>query len=260
MKTPGVKVQIVLALAMATVAGRAAETPPAATPKTRVTYSEAYGAAAKATSVAAGDLPRFPPVPADRALETFRIRRGFRLELVASEPDVASPVAMAFDEDGRAYVAEMIDYSERRDLTPHAGRIRRLEDLDGDGRFERSTVFADNLPWPTALICSRGGLYVGASPDILWLKDTSGDGRADERKVVVTGFGSGTAKLNVQALLNSFNWGLDHRLYGATGPNGGTRVSVVGHGGRSSTCAGGISASIRTPARCVPRPEAVNMA
>jgi len=230
-KTPGVKVQIVLALAMAMVAGRAAETPPAATPKTRVTYSEAYGAAAKATSVAAGDLPRFPPVPADRALETFRIRRGFRLELAASEPDVASPVAMAFDEDGRAYVAEMIDYSERRDLTPHAGRIRRLEDLDGDGRFERSTVFADNLPWPTALICSRGGLYVGASPDILWLKDTSGDGRADERKVVVTGFGSGTAKLNVQALLNSFNWGLDHRLYGATGPNGGTRVSVVGHGG-----------------------------
>ena len=228
-KIPGREVWIAVSLAGCVIDGFGAEAIPS--PKTRVTYSEAYGKAGNATSVAEGELPRFAPVPAGRALETFRIRPGFRLELAASEPDVVSPVALAFDEDGRAYVAEMIDYSERRDLTPHAGRIRRLEDLDGDGRFERSTVFADNLPWPTALICSRGGLYVGASPDILWLKDTNGDGRADERKVVVTGFGSGAARLNVQALLNSFNWGPDHRLYGATGPNGGTRVSVVGREG-----------------------------
>ncbi len=201
---------------------------PASTPKTRVSYSEAYGKTDKATRVEAGEMERFPAVPADRALETFRIRKGFRLELAASEPLVASPVTMAFDEDGRAFVAEMIDYSERRDETPHAGRIRMLEDLDGDGRFDRSTVFADNLPWPTALICSKGGLYVGASPDLLWLKDTNGDGKADERRVVVSGFGSGVARLNVQALLNSFNWGLDHRLYGATGPNGGQQVAKAG--------------------------------
>lgn len=197
-------------------------------PQTRVSYSEAYGKSGQATSVTAGELVRFPPVPPDRASETFQIRKGFRMELVASEPQVVSPVTLAFDEDGRAFVAEMIDYSERRDETPHAGRIRMLEDLDGDGRFDRSTVFADNLPWPTALICSRGGLYVGASPDIVWLKDTNGDGKADERRVVVTGFGSGVARLNVQALLNSFNWGLDHRLYGATGPNGGNRVAQAG--------------------------------
>jgi putative membrane-bound dehydrogenase-like protein len=193
-------------------------------PQTRVSYSEAYGKSGQATSVMAGELVRLPPVPPDRASETFQIRKGFRMELVASEPQVVSPVTLAFDEDGRAFVAEMIDYSERRDENPHAGRIRMLEDLDGDGRFDRSTVFADNLPWPTALICSRGGLYVGASPDILWLNDTTGDGKADERRVVVTGFGQGVARLNVQALLNSFNWGVDHRLYGATGPNGGNRV------------------------------------
>jgi putative membrane-bound dehydrogenase-like protein len=197
---------------------------PGPSPQTRVSYSEAYGKSGQATSVAAGELVRFPPVPPDRAIETFQIRKGFRMELVASEPLVVSPVTMAFDEDGRAFVAEMIDYSERREENPHAGRIRMLEDLDGDGRFDRSTVFADNLPWPTALICSRGGLYVGASPDVLWLKDTNGDGKAEERRVVVTGFGNGVARLNVQALLNSFNWGLDHRLYGATGPNGGNRV------------------------------------
>ena len=213
------------------VAGVCLGAEPASDPKTRVSYSEAYGKTDKATRVEAGELQRFPAVPADRALETFRVRKGFRLELAASEPLVASPVTMAFDEDGRAFVAEMIDYSERRDETPHAGRIRMLEDVDGDGRFDRSTIFADNLPWPTALICSRGGLYVGASPDILWLKDTTGDGRADERRVVVTGFGSGVARLNVQALLNSFNWGLDHRLYGATGPNGGQRVARPGTDG-----------------------------
>lgn len=204
---------------------------PTSAPKTRVSYSEAYGKTDKATRVDPGELQRFPPVPADRALETFRIRKGFHLELAASEPLVASPVTMAFDEDGRAFVAEMIDYSERRDETPHAGRIRMLEDVDGDGRFDRSTVFADDLPWPTALICSKGGLYVGASPDLLWLKDTTGDGKADERRVVVSGFGSGVARLNVQALLNSFNWGLDHRLYGATGPNGGQRVAKPGADG-----------------------------
>lgn len=204
---------------------------PSAPPRTRVTYSEAYGKADKATAVAAGELVRVAPVPPDRAAQTFQIRKGFRIELAASEPQVVSPVTMAFDEDGRAFVAEMIDYSERRDETPHAGRIRMLEDLDGDGRFDRSTVFADNLPWPTALICSRGGVYVGASPDLLWLKDTNGDGRADERRVVVSGFGSGVARLNVQALLNSFNWGLDHRLYGATGPNGGQRVVEAGSEG-----------------------------
>ena len=212
---------MVIAMAVAGIC-RGAEA--VSSPKTRVSYSEAYGKTDRATNVAAADLARFAPVSPDRALETFQIRKGFRLELAASEPQVVSPVTMAFDEDGRAFVAEMIDYSERRDETPHAGRIRMLEDLDGDGRFDRSTVFADHLPWPTALICSRGGLYVGASPDILWLKDTTGDGRADERRVVVSGFGSGVARLNVQALLNSFNWGLDHRLYGATGPNGGNRV------------------------------------
>ena len=218
----------VAALAVTWACSGAESTSP---PKTRVSYSEAYGKTDRATNVAAADLARFAPVPPDRARETFQIRKGFQLELAASEPQVVSPVTMAFDEDGRAFVAEMIDYSERRDETPHAGRIRMLEDLDGDGRFDRSTVFADHLPWPTALICSRGGLYVGASPDIVWLKDTTGDGRADERRVVVSGFGSGVARLNVQALLNSFNWGLDHRLYGATGPNGGNRVAPAGSEG-----------------------------
>lgn len=196
-----------------------------AAPETRVSYTAAYGGTGSQPAVdPARDLPRVPPTSPEDAVSTFVVKPGFRLELAAAEPDVVSPITLAFDEFGRMYVVEMIDYSERRDETPHPGRIRRLEDTDGDGRFDRSVVFADNLPWPTALICSQGGVFVGATPDILWLKDNDGDGRADERKVVFTGFGSGASRLNVQALLNSFNWGLDNRIHGATGPIGAAEV------------------------------------
>ena len=170
------------------------------------------------------DLPRIPATEPDRALATFRLKPGFRIELAAAEPLIQSPVAMSFDENGRLYVVEMIDYSERRE--EHLGRIRLLEDTDGDGRFDKATVFADNLPWPTAIICANGGVFVGATPDVLFLKDTNGDGVADVRETVFTGFGQGVARLNVQQLVNSFNWGLDNRIHGANGGNGGAIIST----------------------------------
>ena len=182
--------------------------------------------AASTPEVSTKDLARFPAVEATNALGTFKVKPGFKLELVAAEPLVRDPVAAAFDENGRMFVVEMGDYSERRD--EKLGRIRLLEDTDGDGRFDKSTVYAEGLAWPTAVICSRGGVFVAATPDILWLGDTNGDGRADERKVVFTGFGAGMARLNVQALPNNFLWGLDNRIHGATGPNGGRISSPSG--------------------------------
>jgi putative membrane-bound dehydrogenase-like protein len=169
------------------------------------------------------DLPRTPPVEPEHVQETFKIKPGFRLELAAEEPLVVDPIALSFDENGRMFVVEMRDYSERRD--EHLGRIRMLEDTDGDGRFDKSTVYADNLPWPTAVICYNGGVFVAATPDILYFKDTNGDGVADVHEVVFTGFGKGVERLNVQQLLNSFNWGLDNRIYGANGGNGGSITS-----------------------------------
>ena len=112
------------------------------------------------------DVPDVPPVEPDKALETFRIKKGFRLELVAHEPLVVDPIQMAFDEDGRLYVVEMRWYQSetRGDLMfdERIGRIRLLEDTNGDGRFEKSTIFADRLRYPSAVFPYDGGVYVGA--------------------------------------------------------------------------------------------------
>jgi putative membrane-bound dehydrogenase-like protein len=135
------------------------------------------------------------------------------IELVASEPDVTSPVAIAWDEDGRLYVAEMNDYP----LAKASGRIRRLEDRDGDGRYEHSTVFADGLAFPNGVLPCFGGVLVTAAPNIWYLRDKDGDGCADQRQVVLTGFGEGNTQLRV----NGLYWGLDNLIYAANGRSDG---------------------------------------
>lgn len=162
----------------------------------------------------ADELPRIPPHEPAAALATFQTLPGFKIEQVAAEPLVHSPVAVAFDANSRMYVVEMIDYSEQD--KEFLGTVRLLEDTDGDGRFDKSTLFADNLSWPTAIACYDGGVFVGAAPDIVYLKDSDGDGRADIRRTVFTGFG----RSNVQGLFNSFQWGLDNRIHGATSSSG----------------------------------------
>src|ERR1051326_4404460 len=184
-------------------------------------------AVAAEPAVEAKDLPHIPLVEATDALKTFQLKKGFRLEQVAAEPLVMSPVAMSFDENGRLFVVEMRDYSEMRNVHPHMGRIRMLEDTNGDGVFDKATVYADDLPWPTGVFCYDGGIFVAASPDILYFKDSKGNGVADVRRVVFTGFAAGKEdKLNVQALVNGFTWGLDNRIHVLTGPNGGLGASA----------------------------------
>ncbi len=177
-----------------------------------------------------GELPRIPATELNQVMSTFEVRDGFKMELVAAEPLVLDPVAMDFDEWGKAFVVEMRGYSERRhDLM---GRIRLLEDSDQDGSFEDSSIFAKDLPWPTAVTCYDGGVFVGATPDIFYLKDTDDDGVADVKKLVFTGFASASApyradQLNMQAMLNSFHWGPDNRIHGATGLAGGEVYSPL---------------------------------
>lgn len=160
------------------------------------------------------ELPRLKPVAAKDALATFSVAEGFRIEQVAAEPIVVDPIAMAFDEFGRLFVIEMRGYSEQGD--ENLGRVRLLIDANNDGKYETSHIFADGLSWPTAITCSRGGVFVAAAPDLWFMKDTDGDFKADEKKVVATGFG----RSNVQGLVNSLKWGIDNRIHGATSSSG----------------------------------------
>ena len=167
------------------------------------------------------DLPRVPPVETTNVMKTFQVKKGFHLEIAAAEPLVMDPIEICFDENGRLFVVEMRDYSEMRDVTPHMGRIRMLEDTNSDGVFDTATIYADDLPWPTAVICYDGGIFVAATPDIFYFKDTDGDGKADVRKIIYTGYGAGKERLNMQALVNCLRWGLDNRIHGQTAGNGG---------------------------------------
>ena len=163
-----------------------------------------------ATNVCRAEGPLAPGAAAD----TFKLAdSALGVELVVSEPNVQSPVAMAWDADGKLYVAEMIGYP----ITEGEGRIRRLEDRDGDGRYEHSTVFADRLNFPTSVLPHREGILVTAAPDILFLADSNGDGVADVRRVEWTGFGTGSQQLRANALRR----GLDGWIYGANGRCGG---------------------------------------
>ena len=149
-----------------------------------------------------------PPYSPDAALETFQIAEPFRIELVAAEPEVADPVAISFDGNGRMYVVEMADYP-MGDTTD--GRIRRLEDRDGDGYYETSAIFADGLQFPTSAMPWKEGILVTSAPDILYLVDTDGDGKADKREVVLTGFNPFNPQLRANGLL----YGIDNWIYGA---------------------------------------------
>src|SRR6185503_17150441 len=165
--------------------------------------------------------------PSSTLLEKFKVKKGFRIELAALEGMVSAPVAMAFDENGRLFVAEMRDYPDGRQKIPHAGRVRLLEDDDGDGVFDSSHIYADNLPWPSAVACYSGGIFVAATPEIIYFKDAAGNGVADLRKVVFTGFGATPENPNPDALLNNFVWGLDNRIHGGAAGKGGVVTPVA---------------------------------
>jgi putative membrane-bound dehydrogenase-like protein len=152
-----------------------------------------------------------PPHPPEEALATIQVAEGFRVELVAAEPLVADPVAMEIDEAGRVYVVEMHGYPLDKG---GSGKIKLLTDTDGDGKMDKSTVFAEGLTLPNGIMRWKNGVIVTDAPDVLYLEDQDHDGRADVRKVLLTGF----ALSNPQHNLNTPLYGLDNWIYLAHEP------------------------------------------
>jgi putative membrane-bound dehydrogenase-like protein len=169
----------------------------------------------------------FPPAKSpDEALAAFQTKAGFTVELAAAEPLVIDPVAIDWDASGRLWVVEMRDYPAGMDgHWKPGGRVKFLEDIDGDGKYDRATVFLDRLPFPTGVTAWNKGVLICAAPDIIYAEDTDGDGKADLVKKLFSGF----ATENYQARVNSLSLGLDNWFYGANGLIGGT-IRGVGSG------------------------------
>src|SRR5436309_2077368 len=160
-----------------------------------------------------------------QSLAAIKMRPGMVAELVAAEPLTVDSVAIDWGPDGRMYVCEMHDYPLGSDgqFRP-AGRIRVLRDTDGDGRYDTSEVFLDNIPFPTGITVWRKGVLICAAPDILYAEDTKRDGKADVVRKLYSGFGT----TNFQARVNGLEYGLDGWVHGSCGIFGGTIETFAG--------------------------------
>ncbi|HEX2475179.1 MAG TPA: neutral/alkaline non-lysosomal ceramidase N-terminal domain-containing protein [Lacipirellulaceae bacterium] len=156
-----------------------------------------------------------PPLAPDEGLQSISVPSGFTVQLVASEPLIADPINLAFGHDGALWVVEMGDYPLGSERASEGGRIKRLTDTDGDGVFDQATVFLEGLNFPTGAHPWRDGVIVSAAPEIFFARDRDGDGRADEREVLYSGF----TPANPQHRTNGFAYGLDHSLHCASGDN-----------------------------------------
>jgi hypothetical protein len=227
-----------------------------------------------------GDASDNQPSPKSplESLDCIRVPPGFRVEIVATEPLIESPVAFEWGADGKLWVVEMRDYPggngrrggasavvetamadetadevQRRDAaatfsfapaverTPlpnslpasrgegiarGTGRIVFLEDTKGDGVYDKATVFLDGLSYPNGLCPWRKGVIVSAGGEIFYAFSTNGNGKADVRKTILSGFSLG----NPQHRVNGFDYGLDNWLYAANGDSGGRIRSFAGGG------------------------------
>jgi putative membrane-bound dehydrogenase-like protein len=149
------------------------------------------------------------PLSPEESMKKLQVAEGFTVELFASEPHVFDPVALEFDAQGDAYVLEMPDYPYEVELGKGHGRIRLLKDTDGDGKIDKSIIFAENITEGTSMLFWKGGVIVTAAPHILYLKDTNGDGKSDTSEILFSGF----FQNNSEAQITSLKLGVDNWIY-----------------------------------------------
>lgn len=163
--------------------------------------------------------PRYQdPLTAEESAKLIQVPVGFDLELFASEPNIINPIAMEWDEKGRLWVIETVDYPNTvlEDKGEGDDRIKICEDTDGDGKADKFTVFADKLNIPTSMVFSNGGIIVSQAPHFLFLKDTDGDDKADVRKIIIDGWGV----FDTHAGPSNLTYGLDNQIWGVVGYSG----------------------------------------
>lgn len=175
--------------------------------------------AVDAVAVDVGD-----PMPAEQAARSMQVPEGFHVTLFAGEPDVQQPIGFCIDDRGRLWVAEAYNYPNH--TTQPGDRIVILEDSDGDGRFDRRTVFYDQLNYVTGIEVGFGGVWVMSPPNFYFIPDRDADDRPDgPPEVLLDGFGT---HANAHNLANGFAWGPDGWLYGT---HGRTNWSMIGRPG-----------------------------
>ncbi|REL37591.1 dehydrogenase [Rhodohalobacter sp. SW132] len=178
-----------------------------------------------------GELPNYPageswgtvddpitqvqlPLSPEESREHIVVDPDFEVVLFASEPDIVNPIDMTWDERGRLWVLETVDYpNDFKDEREGNDRIKILEDTTGDGKADEITVFAEGLNIATSLVLANGGVIVAQAPDFFFLQDTNGDGKADHKEVIMTGWGD----FDTHAGPSNLQYGIDNHIWGAVG-------------------------------------------
>jgi putative membrane-bound dehydrogenase-like protein len=164
---------------------------------------------AAAPVLAQREITDIPDPDPQIELDSFQVAEGFEVNLFAADPAIAKPIQMNFDSQGRLWIASSEVYPQIAPGQEPIDRILVVEDVDGDGRADKTDVFADGLLIPTGVEPGDGGAYVANSTELLHLRDTDGDGRADERRVMLSGFGTE----DTHHILHTLRWGYDGLLY-----------------------------------------------
>jgi len=173
---------------------------------------EAKGSSDKAVTAKRGEHPLHEVTQTNeinQARPDFEVAPGFEVNLFAESPLLAKPTQMNFDPQGRLWIASSAVYPQIEPGHEADDKILVLEDTNGDGFAEKSTVFAEGLLIPTAVIPGDGGAYVGQSTELLHFKDVDGDGKADEKRIVLSGFGTE----DTHHMVHTLRWGPDGQLY-----------------------------------------------
>lgn len=155
------------------------------------------------------ELKNIPDPDPEIERQTLQVAEGFEVNLFVADPKIVKPIQMNFDSQGRLWIASSEVYPHIEPGQQPRDKVLIVEDLDGDGRADKTTVFADNLLIPTGLEPGDGGCYVANSTQLVHLADTNGDGQADQRRIVLSGFGTE----DTHHILHTFRFGPDGRLY-----------------------------------------------